>query len=207
MKRGAIYARYSSRNQREESIEDQVAVCKTYAAANGIDVADSHIYSDAAESGTKKDRRGLLELTKAVEEGQIDLIVVDDLSRLHRDNIRLLLQLSSLSYQGVRVVSVADGLDSGDEEDMLGIQLRSIINENYLRDLKKKTLRGQVGQAKRGFSAGAMPYGYTSVAHGEVRMRRGVPTPEGYRTVIEPAEASIVPVSVNEFETIRAQEY
>lgn len=192
MKHGAIYARYSSRNQREESIEDQIAVCRAHAGMNNIAVLDEHIYADAAESGAKRNRRGLRDLMEAAENSEFELVLVDDLSRLYRDNVELLLQLGRLSFRGVRVISVADGLDSGHEDDILGIQLRSIINENYLRDLKKKTLRGQVAQARRGFSAGARPYGYTSVAEGEIRIRRGVPTPEGYKTVIQPAEAAVI---------------
>ena len=38
MKRAAIYARYSSENQRDESIEDQFKVCRRYAASLGFDV-------------------------------------------------------------------------------------------------------------------------------------------------------------------------
>jgi DNA invertase Pin-like site-specific DNA recombinase len=38
MKRAAIYARYSSENQREESIEDQLEVCRRYAARLGFEV-------------------------------------------------------------------------------------------------------------------------------------------------------------------------
>jgi hypothetical protein len=51
----------------------------------------------------------------------------------------------------VRVLSVADGLDSEDEEANVGIQVRGIFNELQLTDLRKKTLRGQIGQKQRGF--------------------------------------------------------
>ena len=52
------------------------------------------------------------------------------------------------------MISVADGLDSDDEESTLAIQVRGIFNELQLRDLKKKTLRGQIGQKERGFFVG-----------------------------------------------------
>ena len=49
--KAAIYARYSSENQRPESIEDQVASCRRLAAARGFVVAEEHIYTDIAASG------------------------------------------------------------------------------------------------------------------------------------------------------------
>jgi hypothetical protein len=60
--------------------------------------------------------------------------------------------MAELHFEGVRVVSVADGLDSDDEETTLGIQIRGIFNELQLRDLRKKTLRGQVGQKEPAFA-------------------------------------------------------
>ena len=38
-----IYARYSSDNQREESIEGQIRECTTYAEKNGITVVKHYI--------------------------------------------------------------------------------------------------------------------------------------------------------------------
>jgi hypothetical protein len=62
--------------------------------------------------------------------------------------------IAELHFDGIRVISVADGLDSDDEESTLAIQVRGIFNELQLRDLKKKTLRGQIGQKERGFFVG-----------------------------------------------------
>lgn len=78
--------------------------------------------------------------------------------------------LRLLHFNGVRVVSVADGLDTGDEEAKLGIQIRGIFNELQLSDLKKKTLRGQMGQKQRGFIVGEATFGYRSTPVGTVRM-------------------------------------
>ena len=49
--RAAIYARFSSQNQRRESIDDQVASCHRLAADKGFRVLDSHLYVDEAKSG------------------------------------------------------------------------------------------------------------------------------------------------------------
>lgn len=191
--RAAIYARYSSENQRPESIEDQVAACRRLAAERGFTVLDGHIYADQAQSGARRDRQGLAALLAAAQTREFEVLLVDDLSRLARDNYLMLSVLAELHFEGVRIVSVADGLDSNDEESTLGIQIRGIFNELQLRDLKKKTLRGQMGQKQRGFSVGERTYGYRSVPVGTIRMdKKGRPRPDGYRMEIEPREAGVV---------------
>jgi hypothetical protein len=80
------------------------------------------------------------------------VVFVDDLSRLARDNLLILLLLRELRFGGVRVISVADGRDSDDPEAIIGIHVRGVFNELQLQDLSKKTLRGQMGQKARGFT-------------------------------------------------------
>jgi len=93
----------------------------------------------------------------------------------------------------IKVVSVADGLDTSDSEAKLGIQIRGIFNELQLEDLRKKTLRGQLGQKRRGFTVGEATFGYKSQPVGEVRMdKKGRPRPEGYRMAVDPGEAAVV---------------
>jgi site-specific DNA recombinase len=53
--RAAVYARFSSENQREQSIEDQVRVCRTFAGREQIIVLENHIYYDEAQSGSVRD--------------------------------------------------------------------------------------------------------------------------------------------------------
>lgn len=158
--RAAIYARYSSENQRPESIEDQISACRRLASERGYTVEQAQIYSDMASSGARRDRPELTRLLSQSEDGSFEVVLVDDLSRLARDNFLMLSILAELRFQGVRVVSVADGLDSNDEEATIGIQVRGIFNELQLQDLRKKTLRGLMGQKRRGFSVGERTFGY-----------------------------------------------
>lgn len=191
--RAAIYARYSSENQRPESIDDQISSCRKLALERGFTILDDHVYADEARSGARKDRAGLNALVGAAQTGAFDVVLVDDLSRLARDNYLMLSVLAELHFEGVRVVSVADGLDSEDEEATLGIQIRGIFNELHLRDLKKKTLRGQIGQKERGYSVGERTFGYRSVPAGEMRVdKKGQPRPDGYRMELNPREAAVV---------------
>ncbi len=200
MKRAAVYARYSSENQRKESIDDQTASCRKYAETHGYHVDDTNIFTDEATSGARADRKGLDELVAASEADRFEVVLVNDLSRLARDNYLMLTKLAQLHFNGVSVVSVADGLDTNDKESKLAIQIRGIFNELQLDDLRKKTLRGQKGQKERGFFVGESTYGYRSVPFGEIRMdKKGRPRPQGYRMEIVPGEAAVILRIFNEF--------
>ena len=191
--RAAIYARYSSETQRPESIDDQIRACQELAAARGSVVDLLHIYKDEAKSGALRVRPRLEALLAAARARQFEAVLVDDLSRLSRDNHFLLTLYAEFRFNGVRIISRADSLDSDDDHAKLGFQMRGIVNELYLDDLREKTLRGQKGQKARGFTVGEATYGYTSVPVGEMRVdRRGRPRPDGYRMVIEPSETAVV---------------
>lgn len=190
--RAAIYARYSSDNQRVESIEDQISACRKFAANNNIEVMEGHIYCDAAKSGARWDRKELAAMKQAAEDGDFNVLLVDDLSRLARDNYLFLTILAELEYLDIRLISVADGIDTSDEQATLAVQMRGIFNELMLRDLRAKTLRGQLGQKARGFFVGEHTYGFKSIAAGETRMGKNGPRPEGYKMQIDPREAAIV---------------
>ena len=191
--RASIYARYSSENQRRESIEDQVLACRVAAKQRDFVVLEDHVYTDHAKSGAIATRPGLIALCEAAKERSFDVVLVDDLSRLARDNALMLLLLNDLEYNGVRVVSVADHLDTGDEHALLGIQVRGVFNELLLSDLRKRTFRGQLGQKKRGFFVGEATFGYRSEAAGAVTLdKHGRPRPEGYVMRVAPAEAEVV---------------
>ena len=92
--RVAIYARYSSENQSEKSIDDQVRVCKNYIKEHGMTIDEKHIYVDEAISGSVINRPGLQALEKAIENKEVDAVAVDDLSRLSRSNHQMLTVVS-----------------------------------------------------------------------------------------------------------------
>ena len=191
--RAGVYARYSSENQRPESIEDQVRACRVGARQRGFVILEDHVYTDRATSGAIADRPGLIALREAAKQHAFDVVLVDDLSRLARDNVQMLLLINDLEYDGIRVVSVADQLDTSDEQALLGIQVRGVFNELLLSDLRKKTLRGQLGQKERGYFVGEATFGYRSEAAGTITHdKHGRPRPEGYVMRIDPAEAEVV---------------
>ena len=198
--KAAIYARYSSENQSEKSINDQVRVCKRYCSEHELTVSDEHIYVDEAISGSLINRLGLQTLEKAAENKEFEAVLVDDLSRLSRSNHQMLTLVLKFNYYQVKLISVSDGIVTDDENSKLGIQMRGLINELYLDDLGKKTMRGLEGQKLRGFSAGENVYGYLTQPVGELRLnKRGQAKYEGKVHKIKPDEAEVIRKIFQEF--------
>lgn len=119
--KAAIYARYSSENQSEKSIDDQARVCKRYCSEHELTVSDEHIYVDEATSGSLVNRPGLQALEKAAENKEFEAVVVDDLSRLSRSNHQMLTLVLKFNYYQVKLISVSDGIVTDDENSKLGI--------------------------------------------------------------------------------------
>ena len=191
--RVAIYARYSSENQSEKSIDDQIRVCKGYIKANNMTVDDKHIYIDEAISGSIINRPGLEALQKAGEDKEFEAMAVDDLSRLSRSNHQMLTLVLKFNYLQIKIISVSDGIITDDDNSKLGIHMRGLMNELYLDDLKKKTMRGLEGQKLRGFSAGEKVYGYSTHPVGELKMnKKGRPKYDGMVHKIALEEVGIV---------------
>ena len=188
-----LYARFSSENQRPQSISDQVSACQREAKRRNLLVLPEHIYTDEALSGASWNRPGLKRMLEAAARRSFQVLLVDDLSRLARDNFFMLRVILDLQFHDVRLISVADGVDTVDPHAKLNIQFRGIFNELFLADLKAKTFRGQHGQKLRGFFVGEATFGYRSVPVGAVRYdKAGRARPEGYHMEVDPAEASVV---------------
>ena len=191
--RASIYARYSSENQSEKSIDDQIRVCKKYCTEHDITTSENCIYIDQATSGSLIKRPGLGALEIAAENKEFEAIIVDDLSRLSRSNHQMLTLVLKFNYLQIKLISVSDGIIADDENSKLGIQMRGLINELYLDDLKKKTMRGLEGQKLRGFSVGENVYGYRTHPVGELKInKKGVAKYDGKVHKIDLDEAEVV---------------
>ena len=83
MSRAVIYARFSTELQNEKSTEDQIALCRAYAARQGMNVIASH--EDKARSGASVfGRDGLMRLMDAARDRTFDVVIVEALDRLSR---------------------------------------------------------------------------------------------------------------------------
>jgi DNA invertase Pin-like site-specific DNA recombinase len=98
MPRVALYARYSSDNQRDASIEDQLRQCREYAVRQGWTVIDS--YSDRAISGASLIRPGIQELLSDVSSGRFDTVLSEALDRISRDQEDVAAVFKRLRFAG-----------------------------------------------------------------------------------------------------------
>jgi len=80
-----IYARFSSDNQREESITAQVRACKEYAPKDGYTIVK--VYTDEAKSATTDDRPGFMQMINDIKTHrlQADILLVHKLDRFARN--------------------------------------------------------------------------------------------------------------------------
>lgn len=163
--RTAAYLRYSSDNQRDASLDDQLRNIVAWCSRSGM--ATPEVYADAAISGSRDDRPQYQRLLSDANSGRIDIILVDDLTRLGRDSIEIAKVVKRLKFSGVRLVGVTDGVDTERKGHKIEVGLRGLMSELYLDDLAEKTHRGLAGRALAGASAGGLPFGYIVTETGQ----------------------------------------
>lgn len=154
--RVAIYARYSSENQRDASIEDQVAICREHAKREGWMVVET--YTDRAISGASLMRPGIQALLTDTMNGKIDIVLAEALDRLSRDQEDIAGIYKRMSFAGIKLFTLSEG-----EVSNLHIGLKGTMNAMFLQDLADKTRRGLRGRIERGKSGGGKCYGYDVV--------------------------------------------
>jgi len=172
----ASYARFSSDLQSESSLADQQRECRQRATRDGADLRPEMEFSDAAVSGTKRDRLGLDAMLQSAAQGAFKVLYLYSLSRLARESVITMPLLKDLVHnRGVRVISIQDGIDTLQENWTLLASIISVQHENYIKDLGNSVRRGQTGNVLGGrFSVGDQCFGYTSVpVEGSQAGRRG----------------------------------
>lgn len=191
-KTAVIYARYSSDSQRDASIEDQVRNCRRHAEREGIDV--KHVYSDRAVTGAVRSRGDYLRMLDAAYAGEFATLMVDDLSRLSRDDYEMKGVLRRLAWHGVRVIGVTDGYDSMRKGHKIHAGFKGLMNEMHLDDIREWTHRGMTGKAEAGYCCGGRTYGYRHVPieHESKKDAYGRPMILAVKLEVNPPEADTV---------------
>ena len=153
-----IYTRLSNDDGPErDSLQNQERICREFAAQRGDQIVGQS--ADDNISGMNFSRRGLSQLTAAVETGRVDGVLVKDLSRLGRHRTQTALFIDYLRERGVRVLPVTEGLDTFQEEDDLIIGVRGLMNDYYAKDIGKK-IRAGYRQKQRDGIVITPPFGY-----------------------------------------------
>ena len=156
---GVIYARYSSDNQREESIEGQLRECQAFAKKNDITLLEPYI--DRALSAKTDHRPNFLKMIKDSAAKKFDVVIVWKLDRFSRNRVDSAHYKYVLRKNGVKVISATESISEGSE----GILLESVLEgiaEYYSAELSEKVVRGLTENAlKCKYNGGTLPIGYT----------------------------------------------
>ena len=154
-----IYARYSSDNQREESIEGQIRECTAYAEKNGITIVKHYI--DRAVSAKTDNRPEFQQMIKDSDKKLFDIVLVWKLDRFARNRYDSARYKTQLKKNGVKLMSATEIISEGPE----GIILESVLEgyaEYYSADLAEKVVRGQTENILKGrCNGGRGTFGYT----------------------------------------------
>jgi len=153
-----IYARYSSHNQNDQSVEGQIAECEKFCKRNNYNIIGTYI--DRAKSGTKDDREQFQQMLKDSEKNTFNGIVVYQLDRFARNRYDSAINKSKLKKNNVRVMSARENIN----DDASGILMESVLEgmaEYFSVELGQKVKRGMKINAENCYyNGGTVPLGY-----------------------------------------------
>jgi site-specific DNA recombinase len=158
VRKAAIYARYSSDNQREESIEAQVRAIEEYAKNNDIKIVKR--YFDRAKSATTDKRPGFQQMISDSSIEIFDIVIVHKLDRFSRDKYDSAKYKRILKQNGVKLISVTEHLDGSPESGILETLIEGMA-EYYSKNLAREVMKGMKETALQcKHTGGVPPLGY-----------------------------------------------
>lgn len=164
VKRAAIYARFSSHMQTEESIDAQVRACREYAVQRDISIV--RIYQDEAISGKGSKtyaRKQYQALLKACDKGMYDVILIHKYNRIARSLNEHVTLEKRLSEDNVELVAVAEDFGHSKQSKVMKAMMWA-LSEYYIDDLADETRKGLKEVAlKAKHNGGFAPFGYDVV--------------------------------------------
>ena len=153
-----IYARYSSDNQREESIEGQLRECQSYGEKHGYSIIEHYI--DRAISARTDQRPDFQRMIEDSAQRQFSVVLVWKFDRFARNKYDSVHYKRQLRKNDVSVVSVVEPIPDGPEGSLLETLLEG-LNEYYSAELAVKVRRGLTENAlKCKYNGGTIPFGY-----------------------------------------------
>ncbi len=150
-------------NKQSGSIETQQLILEKFCDSNHI--RDFKHYYDDGFTGANFERPNFERLLEDIENGEINLVIVKDLSRFGRSDKVPDSVEEFFALKGVRFIAVDDNMDTGEVADISKIDdelhLRAFFNSWYLRDTSKKIRNGKRARAEQGKVMAVYPtYGY-----------------------------------------------
>ena len=155
---GVVYARYSSHNQKDISVEQQIEKCMELAAEFGIRIIDT--YSDRAVSGRTDKRTQFQQMMKDAQMGYFSYVIAWKSNRIGRNMLEALVNEARLQELGIRILYVEEDFD----DTAAGrFAARSMMNVNqfYSENMAEDIKRGLYDNARNCMVAnGHLTYGY-----------------------------------------------
>lgn len=157
--RVVAYARYSSDNQREESIDAQVRAIKEYAKSNNMIIVK--IYVDRAMSGTKDNRPEFMQMIMDSRKKIFDAVIVHKLNRFSRNQYDAAKYKHKLQRNNVKLLSVLERLDDSPESAVMESLLMGMA-EYESKNLAREVMKGSLENARTcRHNGGLPPLGYS----------------------------------------------
>ena len=166
------YCRLSRDEDKENysSIEEQKRIIIDYAKTRNWNI--SNFYIDDNVSGYTFNRPEFTEMIEKVKGGKIDAVIVKDLSRIGRNNGRVLVLIDDFKNMQKNLIAVSEMGGSydvlNDRDDMIGIT--TWFNERYVKECSKKTRDHMYSKQKSGRLIMGNYYGYEKVFKDDVPM-------------------------------------
>ena len=178
--KAGIYARLSAdiNERKSESIDMQEEIARKHierlnqGGQEAIEIIEC--YRDLGKTGSNFDREGFKRLMQDIRLGDIDCVVVKDLSRFGRNYLEAGNYIEKIfPFLGVRFIAVSDGIDTGDmgnDTKQMASEIKNLVNDMYAKDFSKKAKTGLKQRREAGsYVGGPPPYGYKAVWEGKVR--------------------------------------
>ena len=168
------YCRLSRDEDKENysSIEEQKRIIKEYASTRNWIISDDNFYIDDNVSGYTFNRPEFPKMMEKVKRGQIDVVIAKDLSRIGRNNGKVLVLIDEFKNMQKNLILVSEMGGSydvlNDRDDTIGIT--TWFNERYVKDCSRKTRDHMYSKQKDGRLIMGNYYGYEKIFKDNIPM-------------------------------------
>lgn len=158
--RAAVYARFSSHNQRSESIEIQLDKAHAYCRDNGLRVVRE--YCDYAQTGRDTDRRNFQAMLADARRDLFDFVIISKVTRIMRNRDEMALARIMLRKSGVDILYADEQIPDG-SAGVLQLGLLEVLAE-YESALDSERIKDGIRKnAARCMASGQQLFGYDIV--------------------------------------------
>lgn len=166
--------------KKNESAATQIEIAKKFVeqlnqekTGEVIDIV--RCYTDLGKTGSNFEREGFSRLLQDIRRGEINCVIVKDLSRFGRNYLEAGNYIEKIfPFLGVRFIAVTDGFDTGKEgggNQQMASEIKNLVNDMYAKEFSKKA-RLQLKQRREegSYVGGPPPYGYRAEWKGKRRV-------------------------------------